>query len=176
MITLTSNLKQLKKYLEAVSVMDLLDQDKPPKVVFTTQRDNKVDDKICLQLSGIAFEIDDPIRPIIPDDTHPNCRCYYVDEATGQVVSDISSKRDIKRRSRLTDRQRKNWNKKDRQYLTQKKMDLIVDVMEQNEEWQSKSKNFEPSDDILGRSMVLKKHDEKYYASLEKIHKWLDMI
>ena len=91
-------LKTLKKIKSALSVWDLFDQEKPPRVVFNTQRDNRVDDKICLQLAGIAFEIDDPLRPIIPDDTHPNCRCFYTDEITGQIVSDISSKRDIKRR------------------------------------------------------------------------------
>ena len=99
--------KKLLAIKNAVSVFDLLDQEKQPKVVFTTQRDNRVDDKICLQLAGIAFKIDDPLRPIIPDDTHPNCRCYYVDQLTGQVVTDISSKRDVKKRDELTDRQRK---------------------------------------------------------------------
>lgn len=63
--------KKLLTIKNAISVFDLLDQEKQPKVIFTTQRDNRVDDKICLQLAGIAFEIDDPLRPIIPDDTHP---------------------------------------------------------------------------------------------------------
>ena len=84
---------QLKIIKKAVSVFTLLDEEKPPKVIFTTQRDNKVDDKICLELSGIAFKINDPLRPVIPDDTHPNCRCYYVDESTGEIVTDISSSR-----------------------------------------------------------------------------------
>tara|TARA_R110002020_G_scaffold64430_5_gene170995 strand:+ start:9041 stop:9535 length:495 start_codon:yes stop_codon:yes gene_type:complete len=160
--------KKLNLIKNAISVFDLLDQEIPPKVVFTTQRDNRVDDKICLELSGLSFEIDSPLRPIIPDDTHPNCRCYYVDEQTGQIVTDISSKRRGKRNT-LTDRQRKNWNKKDKRNLTQKKMNLIVDVMEQNEEWQSKSKDFIPSDDTGIRPL-------RYNASLEKIRKWLDMI
>ena len=190
MNTLISELKQFKNYLDAISVFDLLDNKKPPKVVFTTQRDNRVDDRICLQLSGIAFAIDDPLRPIIPDDTHPNCRCYYVDQQTGQVVTDISSKRDVKKRDDLTDRQRKNWNRKDKQKLTQKKMDLIVDVMEQNEEWQSKSKNFEPSDDTGIRPLDYGLDDEeKEYewikkftqkknkkASLELVRKWLNQL
>ena len=137
----------LKLIRNAVSVFTLLDERTPPKVVFTTQRDNRVDDLICLKLAGIAFQIDDPLRPIIPDDTHPNCRCYYVDEITGQIVSDISSKRDVKRRNRLTDRQRKNVVKEDRHYLTQKKMDKIVEYMEKNEQWQKKSKDFVPTDD-----------------------------
>ena len=166
MITLTSNLKQLKKYLEAVSVMDLLDQDKPPKVVFTTQRDNKVDDKICLQLSGIAFEIDDPTRPIIPDDTHPNCRCYYVDEATGQVVSDISSKRDIKRRSELTDKQRKNIVKKDKHNLTEQKRKLI----DKNIKKQQKYVTDKQIDKYEWQFNLEKK------ASLEQIEKWVMSI
>ena len=182
--------KKLLAIKNAVSVFDLLDQEKQPKVVFTTQRDNRVDDKICLQLAGIAFKIDDPLRPVIPDDTHPNCRCYYVDQLTGQVVTDISSKRDVKKRDQLTDRQRKNWNKKDKRKLTQKKMDLIVEVMEQNEEWQSKSKNFEPSDDTGIRPLDYGLDDEekKYEwikkftkqknkkASLELVRKWLNQL
>ena len=118
-------IKNLKLIRNAVSVFTLLDEEKPPRVVFTTQRDNRVDDKICLQLSGIAFDIDDPFRPVIPIDTHPNCRCYYVDEQSGQVVSNISSKRDIKRRSELTDKQRKNIVKKDKHNLTEQKRELI---------------------------------------------------
>ena len=42
-------LKLLKNIKNALSVYDLLDERNPPKVVFNTQRDNKVDDKICLQ-------------------------------------------------------------------------------------------------------------------------------
>ena len=80
-------LKKLKAIRNAVRAFELIDDEKPFRVVFTTQRDFRVDDKICLPLAGIAFDIDDPLRPIIPDDTHPRCRCYYVDEATGQIVT-----------------------------------------------------------------------------------------
>ena len=117
------NLKLIKT---ALSVWNLLDERTPPKVVFNTQRDNRVDDKICLQLAGISFQIDDPLRPIIPDDTHPNCRCYYTDENTGQIVSDISSKRDVKRRNELTDKQRKNISKKTKKYLTIKNSRFLI--------------------------------------------------
>ena len=181
--------KKLLTIKNAISVFDLLDQEKQPKVIFTTQRDNRVDDKICLQLAGIAFAIDDPLRPIIPDDTHPNCRCYYVDAQTGQVVTDISSKRDIKKRDELTDNQRKGFPKKN---LTQKKMDLIIKTMEQNEEWQEKSKNFEPTEDTGIRPLRYNLDDEeknddyewikKYTkqknkkASIELIKKWLNQI
>ena len=166
-------LKQLKKIKEAISVFDLFDQVNPPKVIFNTQRDNRVDDKICLKLAGVAFEIDDPLRPIIPDDTHPNCRCFYTDEITGQIVTDISSKRDIKRRKKLPP--------ESKHYLTQKKMDLIVKTMEQNEEWQSKSKNFIPSDDTGIRPLTDKpklRKDLRPYdkASLEQISKWIKAI
>ena len=177
------NLKLIKK---AVSVFTLLDERTPPKVVFTTQRDNRVDDLICLKLAGIAFQIDDPLRPIIPDDTHPNCRCYYTDENTGQIVSDISSKRDVKRRQKLPP--------EPRHYLTQKKMDKIVEYMEKNEQWQKKSKDFVPTDDTgirpLSYNEMIKKpkktkddyewikkytqQDKK--ASLEQISKWIRSI
>tara|TARA_R110000824_G_scaffold347979_1_gene534700 strand:+ start:245 stop:760 length:516 start_codon:yes stop_codon:yes gene_type:complete len=168
-------LKLLKQIKNALSVYDLLDQEKPPRVVFNTQRDNRVDDKICLQLAGVAFEIDDPLRPIIPDDTHPNCRCFYTDEITGQIVTDISSKRDIKRRKKLPPEQR--------HYLTEKREKLIVKTMEQNEDWQSKSDNFIPSDDTGIRPLdydkqKLRRKDLRPYdkASLEQISKWIKAI
>ena len=156
------NLKQLSaltKFVAGDIGLDVIDYEefweeevKPQKVVFTTQRDNRVDDKICLQLSGIAFTIDDPLRPLIPDATHPNCRCYYVDQATGEILTDISSTRDVKERNKLTDRQRKNYLNKHKKKLTQKKMDLIVDYMWKNEKWQNKK------------------------ASLEQIGKWLKQL
>ena len=164
--------KKLLAIKNAVSVFDLLDQEKPPKVVFTTQRDNRVDDRICLQLSGIAFDIDDPFRPVIPIDTHPNCRCYYVDESTGEIVTDISSKR-IKDRGmpskKLNDLDRVEELTEHRHYLTQKKKDLIVEYMNQNEKWQKKSKDFIPSDDTGIRPL-------RYGASLEKMKKWVMSI
>jgi hypothetical protein len=146
---------QLKLIKKAVSVFTLLDEEKPPKVVFTTQRDNRVDDKICIELAGIAFDIDDPLRPVIPIDTHPNCRCYYVDQSTGEIVTDISSSR-IKERGmpskKLNDIQRIEELTLHKKNLTKKKIDLIIKTMEDNEAWQSKS------------------------AKAEKILKWLKQI
>jgi len=49
-------------------------------LIFRTQGDAKVDDIICLPLENQEFEFDDPLRPLIPDDTHPNCRCYWESE------------------------------------------------------------------------------------------------
>jgi hypothetical protein len=153
---------QLKIIKKAVSVFTLLDEEKPPKVVFTTQRDNKVDDKICLELSGIAFKIDDPLRPVIPDDTHPNCRCYYVDESTGEIVTDISSHR-IKDRGmpskKLNDTERVEELVKNKHNLTEKKIDLIIKNMKENEKWQDQIENYPYRD-----------------ASIEKILKWLSQI
>ena len=155
-------LQKLRAIRNAVSVFDILDEEKPSRVVFTTQRDNRVDDAICLPLAGIAFEIDSPFRPIIPDDTHPHCRCYYVDEVTGQIVTDISSRRDVKRRSELTDRQRKNIVKKDRKYLTQKKMELIDENIKKQQKYQKiKSRN---------------EWQFELQASLEQIMKWIRVI
>ena len=146
----------LKLIRNAVNSFQLLDEEKPPRVLFTTQRDNRVDDKVCLELSGIAFEIDDPLRPVIPDDTHPNCRCYYVAEDTGEIVTNISSRRSVKERNKLSDKQRINYLKKNRKNLTKNKMDLIVDTMFENEKWQKKIPDYPYKD-----------------ASLEKIKKWL---
>ena len=159
-------IKNLKLIRNAVSVFTLLDEEKPPRVVFTTQRDNRVDDKICLQLAGITFEIDDPFRPVIPIDTHPNCRCYYVDESTGQVVTNISSKRDIKRRSELTDKQRKNIVKKDKHNLTEQKRELI----DKNIKKQQKYVTDKQIDKYEWQFNLEKK------ASLEQIEKWVMSI
>jgi len=74
----TREMFPLRKIKIAIESFDI-DDDKPHRVVFTTQNDNRVDDSICVPLAGIAFEIDDPLRPLIPQETHPNCRCYYVD-------------------------------------------------------------------------------------------------
>ena len=155
-------LSALVRYVDAISMFDLLGQDKPPKVVFTTQRDNKVDDKICIELAGLEFDINDPLRPIIPDDTHPNCRCYYVDKDTGQVVTDISSER-IKDRGmpskKLNDKEREEYLLKNRKYLTHKKLDLITDTMKDNEKWQKNIEGYPYKD-----------------ASLELIGKWLKSL
>ena len=156
------NLNQLKVIKNAISVFDIYEDEKPHRVVFTTQRDNRVDDAICLPLAGIAFDVDSPFRPIIPDDTHYNCRCYYVDEITGQIVTDISSKRDVKRRSELTDKQRKNIVRKDKKYLTQKKMELIDENIKKQQKYQKiKSKN---------------EWQYELQASLEQIFKWVRSI
>ena len=156
------NLNQLKVIKNAISVFDIYEDEKPHRVVFTTQRDNRVDDAICLPLAGIAFDVDSPFRPIIPDDTHRNCRCYYVDEVTGQIVTDISSKRDVKHRSKLTDKQRKNIVRKDKKYLTQKKMELIDENIKKQQKYQKiKSKN---------------EWQYELQASLEQIFKWVRSI
>ena len=155
-------LEKLKAIRNAISIFDIYEEEKPHKVVFTTQRDFRVDDKICLPLAGIAFDVDSPFRPIIPDDTHPHCRCYYVDEVTGQIVTDISSRRDVKRRNKLTDKQRKNIVKKDRKYLTIKKMDLIDENIKKQQKYQKRRSKNEWQYDLQ--------------ASLEQIVKWVRSI
>ena len=163
-------LQKLRAIRNAVSVFDILDEEKPSRVVFTTQRDNRVDDAICLPLAGIAFELDDPNRPIIPIDTHPRCRCYYVDEVTGQIVTDISSKRDVKRRSELTDRQRKNIVRKDRKYLTQQKIELI----DRNIKKQQKYVALKQIEKYEWQFDLEKKRKKK--ASAEQLLKWVRSI
>jgi len=68
---------------EEEEIPELLKQDKTP-VIFMTQMDSKVDDKICLPLEGTVWDIDDPNRPKIPKETHKNCRCMYINAITGQ--------------------------------------------------------------------------------------------
>lgn len=60
-----------------------LKQNKTP-LIFMTQMDSKVDDKICLPLEGTVWDEGDSNRPKIPSGTHPNCRCFYIDAITGQ--------------------------------------------------------------------------------------------
>lgn len=72
---------------EAVSedekIPELIREDKTP-IIFMTQQDSKVDDKICLPLEGTVWDQGDPNRPKIPATTHPNCRCFYINAITGQ--------------------------------------------------------------------------------------------
>jgi len=68
---------------EDEDVADIISKGKRP-VIFMTQRDNKVDDVICLPLEGTVYEIDSPRRVRIPSETHPNCRCFYIDAITGE--------------------------------------------------------------------------------------------
>ena len=159
----------LKLIRSAVSVFTLLDEEKTPRVVFTTQRDNRVDDKICLELAGIAFDITNPLRPVIPIDTHPNCRCYYVDESTGEIVTDISSKR-IKERGmpskKLNDIERVEELTEHRKYLTEKKIDLLQDTYEKQKKYVT-DKQFEKYE---------WQFDLEKKASLEQLSKWLRQI
>ena len=55
-------------------------------VIFRTQEDDKVDDRICLPLANLEWDIESPGRPSIPFDTHPNCRCFYQDKETGEFL------------------------------------------------------------------------------------------
>lgn len=68
---------------EDENVVELIAKRKRP-VIFMTQRDNKVDDKICLPLEGTVYSIDDINRVKIPSGTHFHCRCYYIDAVTGE--------------------------------------------------------------------------------------------
>lgn len=55
---------------EDENVVEIIAKGKRP-VIFTTKRDNKVDDLICLPLEGTVYEIDSPRRVRIPSETHP---------------------------------------------------------------------------------------------------------
>jgi len=68
---------------EDEKVVSLVSENKRP-VMYMTQRDNKVDDIICLPLEGNVYAIDDSKRVKIPSGTHPNCRCFYLDAVTGE--------------------------------------------------------------------------------------------
>lgn len=66
-------------------VQRLEDADKRP-VIFTTKRDSKVDDKICLPLEGSVYDINDPQRPRIPINTHPNCVLGDTEIITDKII------------------------------------------------------------------------------------------
>ena len=66
---------------EDEKIIDFLVQDKTP-LIFMTQQDSKVDDKICLPLEGTVWDKGDPARPKIPRSLHPNCRCFWLDAIT----------------------------------------------------------------------------------------------
>ena len=68
---------------EDENIVEIIAGGKRP-VIFMTKRDNKVDDLICLPLEGTVYAIDSPRRVRIPSETHPNCRCWYIDAITGE--------------------------------------------------------------------------------------------
>lgn len=68
---------------EDEKLVGMIEQGKNP-VIYMTQQDSKVDDKICLPLEGNVYERNSPQRPRIPLDLHPGCRCFYLDGITGK--------------------------------------------------------------------------------------------
>ncbi len=68
---------------EDEKLVSLVEDGKSP-VIFMTQQDSKVDDKICLPLEGNVYDRNSSQRPRIPLDTHPNCRCFYLNGTTGK--------------------------------------------------------------------------------------------
>lgn len=63
---------------EDEKIIEFLVEDKTP-LIYMTQQDSKVDDKICLPLEGTVWDKGDPARPKIPRSLHPNCRCFWLD-------------------------------------------------------------------------------------------------
>lgn len=55
---------------EDEKLVDMIEGGKNP-VIYMTQQDSKVDDKICLPLEGNVYEKNSPQRPRITLDTHP---------------------------------------------------------------------------------------------------------
>lgn len=54
------------------------------RIVYNTQGDSKVDARICKALEGAVFNSGNENRLLIPDDTHPNCRCFWTLQSTGE--------------------------------------------------------------------------------------------
>ena len=57
-----------------------------PRIVYNTQGDSKVDARICKALDGAVFNSGNKNRLLIPDDTHPNCRCFWTLQGTGEIL------------------------------------------------------------------------------------------
>jgi len=70
-------------FQEDEKLVDIIASGRNP-VIFMTQQDSKVDDIICLPLEGTVYEKNSAQRVRIPLDTHPNCRCFYLDGITGK--------------------------------------------------------------------------------------------
>ena len=68
---------------EDEKILQFIKEDKRP-LIYMTQMDAKVDDKICLPLEGTVWDRGDPNRPRIPGSLHPNCRCFWIDAITQQ--------------------------------------------------------------------------------------------
>lgn len=87
------NLNAAKNVQGAIDSNDIRFSEDPEerKIIFTTQKDTKVDDRICQPLNGTVYDIANDSFPIIPDDTHINCRCEFRQKTTGKIVRDISS-------------------------------------------------------------------------------------
>ena len=66
---------------EDEKIIQFIKEDKRP-LIYMTQQDSKVDDKICLPLEGTVWDRDDPNRPKIPISLHPHCRCFWIDGIT----------------------------------------------------------------------------------------------
>jgi len=73
---------------EDEKIDDLTKKNQTP-LIFMTQMDSKVDDRICLPLEGTVWDKEDPTRITIPGGTHPNCRCYWINAITGQNLGQL---------------------------------------------------------------------------------------
>ena len=80
--TLTIAATIANAFSEDEKIPQLIEEGKRP-LIFMTQQDSKVDDLICLPLEGTVWDLEDPQRPKIPANTHPNCRCFYIDPSSG---------------------------------------------------------------------------------------------
>ena len=69
-------------FSENEKIPQMIEEGQRP-LIFMTQQDSNVDDLICLPLEGTVWDINDPQRPKIPANTHPNCRCFCIDPANG---------------------------------------------------------------------------------------------
>lgn len=68
---------------EDEKIIPMIRRDETP-IIYMTQMDTKVDDKICMPLEGTVWDKGDPNRPHIPESLHPHCRCFWVDAISGQ--------------------------------------------------------------------------------------------
>ena len=67
-----------------VRIVVVADGEPTDEVRFETEMDERVC-PICEDLDSDVYLLEDD-KPHIPEDTHPNCRCYYIYVDTGEDV------------------------------------------------------------------------------------------
>ncbi len=83
--TLKQN-QQFTQTLLQISKKGTFTFDDTLQVMFVSRRDDRVC-PICEPLDGKKYDIDDSSKPNIPEDTHPRCRCRYLEVRNNKTIN-----------------------------------------------------------------------------------------